>query len=93
MVTILAKILPLAILSILKGQVDAVPRISPHHIARGGNSGTRFGPVGLRKQGSQKQQFFPIVEDLARDDNENQEVKNIVSAFLSRDDRNTFIGK
>jgi hypothetical protein len=32
------------------------------------------------------------VEDLANDDDENQETKNMINAFLTRDDRNTFIG-
>jgi hypothetical protein len=87
-----SRILSLVVLCLLNKAVKAVPKIFPYGILRGGNSGTRFGPVGIRKQASQKQQFFPIVEDLAKDD-ENQEMKNIVSSFLSRDDRNTFIGK
>jgi hypothetical protein len=32
------------------------------------------------------------VEDLANDDDENQETKIMIHAFLTRDDRNTFIG-
>ena len=54
--------------------------------------------MGIRKPGSQsqrqqQQRLYPIVEDLNKDDDENQETKNMINAFLTREDRNTFIGK
>lgn len=62
-------------------------------LARGGarwaSSPTGFGNTGR----SQQKQRFPIVQDLANDDSENQETKEMIDAFLTRDSRNTFIGK
>jgi hypothetical protein len=67
-------------------------------LGRGGGGPRLFGPMGVRKPGSQSQRqqhqrLYPIVEDLTKDDDENQETKNMINAFLTREDRNTFIGK
>ena len=75
-------------------------------LGRGIGGVPRFvGPMGVRKSWSRSKQqqhqqqqqpqarLYPIVEDLAKDDDENQETKNMINAFLTRDDRNTFIGK
>lgn len=65
----------------------------PRGIRKPGSSGTTSRPSHYRANQQQQQQpLYPIVEDLAQDDDENQETKNMISAFLTRDDRNTFIG-
>lgn len=73
-------------------------RAESPHLGRGGGGPRLFGPMGVRKSGSQSQRqqhqrLYPIVEDLSKDDDENQETKNMINAFLTREDRNTFIGK
>jgi len=51
-------------------------------------------PTGLETPGrSRQKQRYPIVEDLAKDDSDNQETKEVIDAFLTRDSRNTFIAR
>ena len=57
---------------------------------RGGAAGqSRWSasPLGIKRDGSQRKQY-PIVEDLS----DEQDTKEMINAFLSRDSRNTFIG-
>lgn len=75
---------------------STVPSISSIHLLRGGVARGSTGswsasPLGVRRRSRQEQQY-PIVQDL---DDENkaseQETKDMIDAFLTRDSRNSFI--